>query len=81
MQEKGVPIVPQVGQSWRRKNGVVYKVAETKIEDDLEYCLLVPVSMPSGVKARSTWKYSPHVAFDLELVDDTMDTSERQVCT
>jgi hypothetical protein len=62
-----------IGQLWRRKNGVVYVTAEKRVEDLLDYYLLVPVVTPSGVKARRTWKYGAHIEFDLTFDGNAPD--------
>jgi hypothetical protein len=62
-----------LGQLWKRKNGVVYVTAEKRVEDLLDYYLLVPVVTPSGVKARRTWKYGAHIEFDLTFAGNVPD--------
>lgn len=58
-----------IGQYWKSKRGVIYRVNAERF-DGVKEVELVPIRVPEGFRARTTWKYSEHVPFDMELVHD-----------
>lgn len=57
-------IKPEVGQLWKGKSdGYVYSIKDHVIKDGLSYYLLMPMD-----KGRSSWKYGPHIEFDLDYI-------------
>ena len=62
------PTEVQLLQLWRRKNGVVYEVADERNNRGTRDVLLVPVETPPGIRARRTWKYDAAVLAEFEFV-------------
>lgn len=55
-------------QLWKRKNGVVYEVADERQDRGMREVLLVPVAVPHGIRARKAWKWDKAVQSELEFV-------------
>lgn len=46
-----------VGQRWRRSDGIVVEVKEIRMFRGSREALLVPVEVPEGKRARKSWKW------------------------
>jgi len=66
-----IVITVNVGDLWVRRNGVVYRIADERIEEeyDQRYVLLVPYSVPDGQKARKSWKWDQAVAVEMDKIE------------
>ena len=57
----------EIGQRWRRPDGVVVEVQEERGNGSLREVLLVPVEIPAGKRARKSWKWDEAVVYEFKL--------------
>ena len=68
-----MPETPKVdvGQKWKRRDGVVVEVMEIRMFRGSREALLVPVDAPHGKRARKSWKWDESIRHGMILVKST----------
>ena len=60
-----------VGQRWKRPDGTVVEVREIRIFRGSREALLVPVDVPAGKRARTSWKWDAAIRSQMVPVRST----------
>jgi len=60
-----------IGQKWKRVDGTVVEVRETRMVRGFRNVLLVPVSVPKGKRARKSWKWDAAVRSEMTIAETT----------
>ena len=60
---------PIIGQKWKRPNGNIVEVTDSRIEQGLTVFEITPVP-PS--KGRKSWKWGKAIAFEFTLVEEML---------
>lgn len=58
----------ELGQRWKRRDGVVVEVQGIRMFRGTREAMLVPVEVPGGKRARKSWKWNGAIRSEMEPV-------------
>ena len=58
----------EIGQRWKRSNGVIVELTDMRNNKGTREFKMVPVTIPDGAKAKTSWKWDGGIKFEMELV-------------